>query len=144
VGARLFNLAILLFAAGFVAEGAFVEELRWINLRFPLLIGAAIVSLCSIEHLLMRREATAGPERPKEAPRTREAVRGMLIVLGALPTIWTLGYAAGLPLYVLTVLRLHGHGWGLSAAVAAGGFAITYLGFAQLLRVPLPILPEWL
>lgn len=141
---RLFITAILLFAATFLLLGLFHFEYPWPLLRFPFGIGVAIITLCLADLFIGARRTDEPSENAGVVQTTitsREAVRGMLWVLGVLPAIYLLGYAAGLSLYILVALKFRGHGWLVAIVTAAGGFAVTYFLFIVTLGVPLPLLP---
>ncbi|MYZ49963.1 tripartite tricarboxylate transporter TctB family protein, partial [Propylenella binzhouense] len=88
-------------------------------------------------------DAEGAPAEPP-APSLRRDLGGIAQVLLLIPVLWGLGFLAGLPLYVIGIVRYHGHGWGIALALAAGTLATAYLLFWQVLSIPLPMLPLFL
>lgn len=145
---RLFTIAILLLCLTLILLGLFYFEYPWKLLRFPFGIGLIIVVLCIVDLVLGKRSGTVEAalestpdEQWERSLSPREALRGSLWVLGALPTVYLLGYVIGLPLYILAAVKLRGHGWVTSLATSAGGLAVVYFGFVVGLGVPLPLFP---
>jgi cytochrome c oxidase subunit IV len=94
---------------------------------------------------------TALPSRSAELPpdpdtSPRDPKQKML--LASLPTlalsIWLLGAALGIALYLVVVGRLLGERrWGVLLVLAACAAVIVVVGFVRLLGVPLPLMPGW-
>ena len=148
MGERIFSGVILLFTLTLILSGWLYFEYSWKLLRFPFGVGAAIVLLCLVELVVARRETEAEPDDELDTEAAgeaclapRDAIRGIIWVMVAFPTVYLLGYVIGLPLYIFAAVRLRGHGWGISVATALGGLVVVYFGFMVGLGVPLPLLP---
>ncbi len=141
---RGFTLLVMGFILGFLGLGVYAYEYRSAVLGFPLAVGLVTCLLCLGDLLKGRRRpaaARAGAATAPTPPTLAELGRGTAWVVAVLPLVAVLGYAIGLPLYVLIFLRAHGQGWRLSGLLSLATLAVVYLGFAKLLGVPLPLPP---
>lgn len=141
-GERIFLACVLLFVAGFLAVG-FAEGYRLQIFRYPAGLGILLLTLGLIV-LLGGRAAKAQEPEPADEPAPA-TVTGLLAawgcVLAILPAVYLLGYAVGLPAFVGAFVGLRTGKWKLAAALAAGVFVVTYVGFHRLFMVPLPLWP---
>lgn len=136
---RYFTVFLIGFVVVFLALGMFYYDYRWSILRFPLGAGIVVV-LLGVLHLW--RGWDHAPAQPADThPPPRAVWYGAAWSAAVLPVIFLFGYVIGLPLYTFVYLTAHGQGWRLAGALALGVLALVYVGFVQLLGVPLPLFP---
>jgi Tripartite tricarboxylate transporter TctB family len=146
-GERAVTIGIVLAVAALLVDAVWIEQYRWVLLRFPLFIGVAAI-VFALAHLARGARSNGAPMEPAPqaaaAPARPNAARiwiGIGWMAAVLPAILILGYPIGLTLYVGAYLATHGAGWRLAVASAAGTLVVTYYVFGVLLAVPLPLLP---
>jgi len=109
-----------------------------------LALSLAILSLLLLAQDLWRARRTAGAAGGEagEASRSHAHLRaaGMLLIgVGYLVVVDTIGYLPAIALLVLATARYMGRPWSAQLiALAVGGAALYYLIFARLLGIPLP------
>jgi len=141
----LLPASIIVFTAFVIAAGIFYYDYPMAVMRFPYFVGGFLIAL-SAWRLIGAVQGKRLPGEPAEVtePTTEsvgEFVRTALWLLGILPSVWVLGYLAGIPVYLVAYFRAHGESWRMSLALAGGALAVTYLVFIVLLKVRLPIMP---
>jgi hypothetical protein len=143
---RGFTIAILLFILGFLGLGAFHYAYEWSILRFPVLVGVVACFLC----LASLAQGRRGPQTARAATDQtkgdgsltfREALPAMLWIVAIVPIVFVLGFAIGLPLYVLVYLKAHDRSWIQSVVVSICILAVVYLIFVRILAMPPGLFP---
>lgn len=139
---------VALATVGFCLLGWLAYDYSTVVLRLPVMVTAAMLVLISARAVALLRGPAPGVEAvaaPHSQPELKDGwVKAVLWLLAVLPAVVLLGYPLGLGLYVLAFVRLHGHGWRTAVAVGAAISGLSYLGFALLLSVPLPLVPLWM
>lgn len=139
-----FAAALLAFVAFIIGAGVFVYHYPMNVMRFPYFVGAFLLAMGGWRLSgAMKGERLEG-EAEEEAPTTGsvgEFSRTALWLLAILPSVWILGYPAGITLYLLVYFLAHGQGWLTSVLLSAAALAVTYFVFIVFLRVNLPVWP---
>jgi hypothetical protein len=136
---------IIVFTLFVVGAGAFYYNYSIAVMRFPYFVGAVLIGLSALR-LVQAIKGKRLPGEPEEIqePTTEsmaEFTRTALWLVAILPSVWLLGYLAGIPLYLLAYFRAHGESWLMSISLALGALAVTYFVFIVFLRVNLPVMP---
>jgi DMSO reductase anchor subunit len=140
------TIAILIFVLGLLGLGAFHYAYEWSILRFPILVGVVACLLCLANLAQGRR----GPETARSAadhakadtPLTfRDTLPAMIWIAAIVPTVFVLGFAIGLPLYVLVYLKTHKQSWIQSVVISICVLAVVYLFFVRILGMPPGLFP---
>jgi hypothetical protein len=107
-----------------------------------LAVSLAILSVLLIAQALLRRHLAAGPSGEAEAGGARAHLRaaGMLLIgMGYLAVVGSIGYMPALALLVLATALYLGQYFSARLALVAVGLAVLYyLIFVRLLGIPLP------
>ena len=107
-----------------------------------LAVSLAVLSVLLIAQELLRPRPAAGPTAEAEAGESRANLRaaGMLLIgMGYLVVVGTVGYMPAVVGLVLATARFIGRPWSAELVlVAVGGALLYYLLFVRLLGIPLP------
>lgn len=162
---RIFALCLAAFVVTILVLGQVIDGYDWPVVRMPVAVGGLAVVLLIWIAVAPRRPTPepepAAPEPLQTAPAEQlpdvdaEPVRlpaeilkshlgGILQLFLVVPFIWLLGFAAGLPAYVIAMVRYRGHSWSTALMLAAGIFIVAYVLFWQILTIPIPIRPLFL
>jgi len=112
----------------------------------PAIVSGLVFILAAIElrkEILAGRQAEGetGPEAKKAEAGARSERRRYVLAFGwmagLLCVILLVGFLAGIPLFLFSFLKSHGHGWLMSVALAAVMLMFVYFVFAFALEVDL-------
>lgn len=134
----VFLSVVALFVTTLLLLGAFVFNYSWQVFQFPLVVGGIVLVLSAFEVIVGGRPKV---DPDAEQMTLRNTVVTLAWVVGIVPTVFVLGYAIGIPAFIAAYLVTHGFGWRLALILAASAFVVVYVGFAELLNVPLPLWP---
>lgn len=109
---------------------------------FPFWLGAGML-ICCIAIVVRWARGSSAPSRSTEPFMDRRAIK--LFVLGAgslalmIGSIHVIGVYFAVPIFLIYYMRFIGdHGWGLTAALAAGAPVATFMFFEIALKITLP------
>jgi hypothetical protein len=132
---------LLLLAAlimGFLMTIAYASRARF----FPLIVICScgvLVLMELIKASLVRSESAHQDKKANEAGKMkgRQFLLATAWLGGFTLSIWLLGFAIGMPLFILAYLKMYGEKWLWTIILPVTMFVIVKIGFGLLLETPL-------
>ena len=143
--------AIALIVTGLVLIGWLHYEYSPTVMRMPTLLVLVMLALIVLRLAILSREYRlssgpgdgAGPTSPAAVDFRYSWINAATWLLAVLPFVQLLGFPLGLGAYAMAFTKVRGQGWRTATALGLGMALLAYLGFVELLSVPLPVVPFW-